>query len=153
MTAIDTLASTGYSVIVEKGADRIHVFFEGAYEKGDGVLIGTYGRGETAEQAAADYIKQIAGKTLVFGYGESRKEIVVIANLGGRTNGKLAAQQNKVTNLDRFRTMTVDELAEWLNKHAICFHDVYCCDCFPGKNCKYGWLRWLNKEYKPEPQK
>lgn len=42
------------------------------------VRIGTVGRGRTIEDAIKDYVRQISGKTLVFGYGESRKEIPVL---------------------------------------------------------------------------
>ena len=40
--------------------------------------IGIVGRGRTIEDAMKDYVRQISGKTLVFGYGESRKEVPVL---------------------------------------------------------------------------
>ena len=57
---------------------RFTASFEGADEKGDGVLIGTYGNGNSHEEAIRDYAKKISSKTLVFGaYTPDRKEIRV----------------------------------------------------------------------------
>lgn len=40
-----------------------------------GVLISSYGRGESPYNALGDYVKQILGKTIVFNaYQENRKE-------------------------------------------------------------------------------
>ena len=51
-----------------------------------------------------------------------------------------------VTNADRIRAMTDDELAEWLSD----MHDAVTCpnggaiDCNP--SCKRCWLNWLKQE-------
>ena len=46
--------------------NRFYASFKGSEEKGNGVLIGTYGNGATHEEAIANYAKAISMKTLVF---------------------------------------------------------------------------------------
>lgn len=50
-----------------------------------------------------------------------------------------------LTNADRIRSMTDEELAEWLDKH-----DAYIAGCYSGKcggrDCKHCWLDWLREE-------
>lgn len=57
---------------------RFYACFDRAEVVGDGVLIGTFGNGATAEEAIADYTREIALRTLVVdAYGEKRREINV----------------------------------------------------------------------------
>lgn len=45
----------------------------------DGIFLkGVSGYGKTIEEALADYIGKISGKTLVFGSGDNREEIIVL---------------------------------------------------------------------------
>ena len=80
MTVLDRLLKLNkrlevYSTI----GDKIGVHFEYCYVKGNGVLIGAFGTGNTIYEACEDYINQISGKTLVFTppYGK-REEVTVI---------------------------------------------------------------------------
>ena len=57
----------------------ICVRYEDCEVKGDGVLIGEFGRGSDFELACQDYLAKIRGKTLVFNaYGTTRKEVTVL---------------------------------------------------------------------------
>lgn len=50
--------------------------------KGDGVLIGAYGDGCTPQNALDDYVKQIAGKTIIFNASTpNRREFMVPTTL------------------------------------------------------------------------
>lgn len=58
--------------------DVIHVDFRSTEVKNGMMLRGAYGSGETQAEAADDYLKQIAGETLVVNaYGDNRREIKV----------------------------------------------------------------------------
>jgi len=58
--------------------NRFYACFKHCEEKGDGVLIGTYGNGVTPDLAINEYVKMISLKTLVIdAYSDSRKEIKV----------------------------------------------------------------------------
>ena len=72
------LRLSGHNLVVFYAEESIAVEYEDA-EVTDGVFRkGIYGTGETFEQACEDYIEKITGKTLVFGYGDKRKEVIVI---------------------------------------------------------------------------
>jgi len=45
---------------------RFYAVFDGAEVKGDSVLMGLYGDGETEEEAIRSYAQVISGKTIVF---------------------------------------------------------------------------------------
>lgn len=50
-----------------------------------------------------------------------------------------------ITNADRFRAMTDEELAEWFGTHACCMKDPFFCSK-PGGSCKACWIDWLRQE-------
>lgn len=54
------------------------VCFRHCYVKDGPVLLGICGFGKTVEEALANYIEQISGKTLVFDSENDRKEIIVL---------------------------------------------------------------------------
>ena len=57
---------------------KFYARFENTETKGDGILIGEYGNGNTPEEAINDYCNLISGKRIVFkAYTEERKEISV----------------------------------------------------------------------------
>lgn len=69
-----TLVVTRYPNQGERWSAKL----EHAEVKEEGVLVGTYGNGKTADDAVRDYIKQIQGKTLVFcAYTARRRELTV----------------------------------------------------------------------------
>ena len=53
-------------------------------------------------------------------------------------------QFKPMTNADRIRAMTDDELAEWLRHY--CLTQSWECPKAPGRNCKQHWLEWLKQE-------
>lgn len=60
------------------GLPRFYASFENSEIKGDGILIGMCGNGETEEAAIKDYGERISGETLVLdAYTDSRREIQV----------------------------------------------------------------------------
>ena len=66
-------------LIVDKDInDRIMVSYNHCDIKGDGVLIGKVGRGNSFEEACEDYLKIISGKTLVFYAGSDRRREVTV---------------------------------------------------------------------------
>lgn len=56
--------------------------FDNTEVKGDGVLIGKYGDGDSPDEAINDYATSIAGKTIVLNAYGNRKEFKVPASLG-----------------------------------------------------------------------
>lgn len=76
---VEQLANTEILVEVTKDIfGHYQVQFKNCEVKQGGLLIGEYGSGETVEEAARNYIRQIAGETLVFdASGEGRKEIKI----------------------------------------------------------------------------
>lgn len=80
---IDKLLETDKNLSIGKDINgNITVRFEYGYIKDDGVLIGSFGKGETFEEAVIDYCRQISGKTLVFDYPNSKRETFKILILG-----------------------------------------------------------------------
>ena len=60
-------------------SDEIAVHFESAYVKDGCFLCGEFGRGDTVEEAAADYIKKLEGKTIVVEpSSKNRREILFL---------------------------------------------------------------------------
>lgn len=83
MTAFERLLNTDYHLDVfqwNNGRERgISVHFQDAEIKDGMFLVGTFGSGQTFEEACEDYIRQISGKTLVFhAYTDHRKEIIFV---------------------------------------------------------------------------
>ena len=79
MSAIERLLNLeSHSLEVFKTGGKIAVMYLGG-EIIDGIVrIGEFGKGTTVEEACEDYLNKISGKTLVFGFGENRKEIKVL---------------------------------------------------------------------------
>lgn len=84
MTLAQFAEREGLSLLVSErplpvgSPDRYYARFERCEEKGDGVLIGTYGNGHVPASAADDYARKISLKRLVFNaYGDDRREIDV----------------------------------------------------------------------------
>lgn len=77
MTSIDKLAKSGIDLCISKIINnKISVHFDSTYIKDDCFLNGSYGVGDTVEEAAADYIKQIEGKPIVINpSSKNRREI------------------------------------------------------------------------------
>lgn len=66
-------------LIVSKNINnKIIVCYNHCDIKGDGVLIGKVGKGNSFEEACADYLNIISGKTLVFYAGSERRREVTI---------------------------------------------------------------------------
>lgn len=60
-------------------ANRWTCQFENSNIKGDGVLIGTYGNGNTPAKAMKDYDSKIRGQVLIFdGNTENEREFVYV---------------------------------------------------------------------------
>ena len=79
MKASERLLNTEYSLVVFKMVNgKIGVHFENCEVKDGCFLIGTFGRGNTFEEACENYLEQIQGKTLVFNTYGNRKEVVLI---------------------------------------------------------------------------
>ena len=81
MNSIDRLANTTLSLIVEKTVldNKFIVYFKDTYVSDGCVLIGIYGIGDSAEEAAADYYEQIKGKKLIANpSSKTRKEVIVL---------------------------------------------------------------------------
>lgn len=67
-------------------------------------LIGVCGRGDTLDEAVADYAKQISGKTLVFNSDiADKEERVKVVNLFNTVSG------NKVGNVGRWQVTTYSD--------------------------------------------
>lgn len=63
----------------ETVAGVVCVKFQNCEVKGAGVLIDTFGRGLTFEDACENYLNEVSGKTLVFNAcSENRKEVTVL---------------------------------------------------------------------------
>lgn len=79
MSALERLLNLeSHSLEVFRAGENIAVMYLGG-EVSDGyVRMGEFGKGTTVEEACEDYLKKISGKTLVFGFGENRKEIRVL---------------------------------------------------------------------------
>lgn len=80
MNAQDILLSLGKRLDVWKvPSGKVAVSYQKCEVKDGYFLCGTYGTGETFDDACEDYIKQIRGKTLVFqAYTDKREEIRVL---------------------------------------------------------------------------
>lgn len=81
MNSIDRLANTTLSLIVEKRIvdNKFRVYFYDTYVSDGCVLIGRYGIGESAEEAAEDYYEQIKGKKLIANpSSKTRKEVIIL---------------------------------------------------------------------------
>ena len=63
---------------VSMAADKIRVQYQDADVLEPPMRVSTFGRGDSFEEACEDYLNKISGKTLVFGYGETRKEVTVL---------------------------------------------------------------------------
>jgi hypothetical protein len=60
----------------EGNLPRFYASFESVETKEPGVLVSTYGNGDTPEQAVADYAHQLSGRVLVIrSHQPSRREI------------------------------------------------------------------------------
>ena len=55
-----------------------------------------------------------------------------------------------MTNADRIRSMTDEELAEFLESHTNCFGNDLTCKKFCGRGCTEAWLMWLRQEVNDE---
>lgn len=51
-----------------------------------------------------------------------------------------------VTNADRIRAMTDEELAEWFKKHLLCIHCPANKECHFARDCEGHLLAWLRRE-------
>ena len=83
MTALERLLNTGYHLDVFQWNDGketgIGVHFQDCETKDGMFLVGTFGSGQTFEEACENYIRQISGKTLVFhAYTDRRTEVTFI---------------------------------------------------------------------------
>ena len=79
MKASERLLRTENSLTVFKMInEKIGVHFENCEVKDGYFLIGTFGRGNTFEEACEDYLERIQGQTLVFNIFGNRKEVVLI---------------------------------------------------------------------------
>ena len=79
MSAIERLLNiASHSLEVFKTGEEIAVMYLGGEIRDGIVRIGEFGIGTTVEEACEDYLNKISGKTLVFGFGENRKEIKVL---------------------------------------------------------------------------
>lgn len=80
MTSIDRLARTGIDLCISKiVTGKIAVHFESTYVKDGCFLCGEFGLGDTVEEAAADYIKKLEGKTIVVEPSyKNRREILFL---------------------------------------------------------------------------
>ena len=79
MKASDRLLKLkGHSLEVFHARGKIAVkFIDGDIT--DGITrTSVFGIGNTLEEACEDYLKEISGKILVFGYGDGREEIKVL---------------------------------------------------------------------------
>lgn len=77
MTSIDKLAKTGIELEIRQTGKGILVDFKDTYVKDSCFLIDEYGRGETVEEAASNYIKNLQGKTIVVNpYSKNRRQLV-----------------------------------------------------------------------------
>lgn len=55
-------------------------------------------------------------------------------------------KQKQMTNADRIRSMTDEELAEWLDRLITHCNDGPCFNCFMQKACLTSMLDWLQQE-------
>ena len=79
MNAVDRLLSLSFAdLVVSKTYGKITVHYQSAYIKDDGLLIGTFGTGDTFEEASENYLQKISGKTLVFDFPNRKKEVIVL---------------------------------------------------------------------------
>lgn len=79
MTSIDKLAKTGIELEIRQIGEEILVDFKDVYVKDNYFLIDKYGRGETVEEAASNYIKNLQGKIIVVNpYSENRRQLVFL---------------------------------------------------------------------------
>lgn len=80
MTSIDRLAKTNIDLEVFRIInDRTAVCFKDTYVKDGCLLVGEFGRGDTVEEAAADYIEKLQGKTIVVNpSSKNRREILFL---------------------------------------------------------------------------
>ena len=83
MTDLERLLNTGKHLDVFRWENHnesgIGVHFQDCETKDRIFLVGTFGRGQTFEEACEDYIRQISGKTLVFhAYSDHRTEVMFI---------------------------------------------------------------------------
>lgn len=56
-----------------------------------------------------------------------------------------AVQTKPITNADRIRAMTDEELADWFSIYC-CRNKIYDAHCETFVNCKACWLDWLRQE-------
>lgn len=54
-------------------------------------------------------------------------------------------EERPMTNADRIRAMTDEELAGWFGTHVCCMADPITCTK-PGLSCRKCWLDWLKQE-------
>lgn len=69
--------------VVQRANGSFCASFKGSEQKGNRVLIGTSGNGETEGDAIRDYARQISGKTLVFDAGTDRRLEIDVPCLKG----------------------------------------------------------------------
>lgn len=98
---------------------------------------------------AIDYCNEwkVLGITVV-DKDDVMRQINVLPTIEERKTGK--RMNGPITNADRIRTMTDEELAEmfekWITNCDCNFTPcVEYCDMFDGKTCKERWLGWLKK--------
>lgn len=79
LTASKRLLRTGNRLeVFEIINGKIGVHFQNCEVRDGCFLVGSFGRGNTFEEACEDYINEIQGKTLVFNeYGQKREVILI----------------------------------------------------------------------------
>lgn len=65
-------------------------------------------------------------------------------NMGKGGNGGHASNQPPVTNADRIRAMTDEELADWFSIYC-CRNKTYDAHCETFGSCEACWLDWLEE--------
>lgn len=80
---LDVEKEIGYELIVNERPSNLrlpkfYVSFENSDVMNDGVLIGSFGNGDTIDEALQNYCKEVSCKKIVFGvYTNSRDEITL----------------------------------------------------------------------------
>lgn len=62
----------------------------------------------------------------------------------------VGSDNNVLTNADRIRNMSDEELAEWLDHHVSCARCPLCEKCIFDKSCSENLQAWLKEEVKDD---
>lgn len=79
---LDVEKEIGYELKVnerrpDSGLHRFYVLFENGLVMNDGMLIGSFGQGDSIDEALQDYASKISFKQIAFNsYNNNRKEII-----------------------------------------------------------------------------